>query len=164
MNKSKVHIKHGLILALIVIILSVIMNITGWYANDIASYSIYPAIIILIIIFCFQYKKVQDKAASFANIFAHGFKTACVAALMMIVWNLFSTKVLFKENADKIFEERKTEMIAQGADNSDVEKQAAFAQQNYVLLTISSTLLLYGVTGVVGSLLGAALAKKNKPD
>lgn len=164
MNKSKLHIKHGLILGLIVIIISAIMNITGWYTNDIASYAMYPVIIILIIIFCFQYKKIQKTVASFSNIFAHGFKTACVAALLMIAWNLLSTKIIFKENADKIFEERKTEMIAQGMKDADIEKQTAFAQQNYVLLTVSSTLLLYGVTGVVGSLLGAALAKKNKPD
>lgn len=164
MNKSKVHIKHGSILALILIILYVILNITGWYANDIASYSIYPGIIILIIVFCFQYKKVQEKVASFANIFAHGFKVACVAALLMIVWNILAAKIIFKENVDKIFEERKKEMIAQGMDKADLEKQVAFEQKNYVLLTISSTLFLYGVTGVVGSMLGAALAKKNKPD
>ncbi len=164
MNHTKVHIKHGVLLAIVVIIINVIMNLTGLYASDIVSYSLYPAIIILIIIACFHYKKIHRTGTGFANVFAHGFKTACVAALIMIGWNLLSTKIIFKENADKIFEDRKTEMVTQGLDKEMIEKQAAFAQENYVLLTISSTLLLYAVTGVVGSLLGAALAKNNKPD
>ena len=97
MDKSKVHIKHGLWIALIVICISVIVNIFGLYKIDAVSYSMYVVIIVLLIIFCFQYKNLNRSTAGFANIFAHGFKTACVTALIIIIWNLLSAKIIFKD-------------------------------------------------------------------
>lgn len=162
MKEKKLHIKHGLYIAIILIVISFITNVTGTYDNPFVSYLIYPIIIAGIIIFCWQYAKQNNKNKSFSNIFSHGFKTACVTALIMIVWNLFSSTVIFKDNTEKMMNERKNEMVLQGQDEVFVEKQQQFAKDNYFLLTISSTLLFYAITGVVGSILGASLAPKNK--
>lgn len=161
MNKrSGTHIRDGALLAVFLIVLAVIYHLTGVYGNNYLSYLIYPLIVIAVIFFCFNYAK-RTGNARFSDVFGYGFKAICVTALIMVAWNILASQVIFPEHTTRLIAERQKELIEVGVPREEVEQQFSFSKKYFNVLTISSTLFMYAISGIVGALLAASLVKKN---
>lgn len=78
----------GLVLALILIVLSVVINITD---SETTVWGRWLGIIILmggVIWACISFGKQNNNQVTFGNVFAHGFKTCAVATSLVILFTI----------------------------------------------------------------------------
>ncbi len=151
----------GLIISLVLIILSVI----GYIANmDQQSWYKWLSVLIFcvgIIYACINFGKQSDDNVTFGNAFAYGFKTSAVVTCIMIVF-LVVFILVFPEMKDKAMDiARKSMEEKQGMSAEQIETGLSFVRKSFMLFAILGSLFLYLVTGVIASLIGAAVTKKN---
>lgn len=156
--KETSHLSSGLNIAVILIVFSVILHFTNTYQDKMLNMLFYPIVILSMVLFCYIYGKKQKDKVSFNQIFSYGFKTICTTTLIMILWNILSMKYLFPEHTAQVMVQQAKEMQAQ--DSHIRANPFEPFQQHFYTFTMSSTLLMFAITGLVGALLGAALGKR----
>ena len=104
----------------------------------------------------------QSGTASFGEVFAHGFKTTALVAFVMAVFTFFAVKYIYPppsaaemESAVQALQQQGNMLAAEA--RQQAEKAAANRWVIYVSLSIFAAL----IPGVLGALLGGAIAKKN---
>lgn len=152
----------GLLISLFVIIVS----ITGYYTE--LSFKpwfgwIVNAVFFIAIIFaCVHFASQKQGYVTFGNVFLHGFKVTAVITIILLVYTLLAMTVLFPEMKEKIFEMQEAQMEERGMDSEQIEKGMSFMRKNFMVFMV--IFLLFGnlIIGCIASLIGAAVAKKNK--
>jgi hypothetical protein len=162
-NKVMSHLTKGLILSLILIVLNIVARVTK---SEQASWFTWVSNIILIagiIWACISYANDMNRAVTFGNVFAHGFKTTAVITVIMIVFTVIYFLVFpeIKEEA-MVLGRQKLEEQGQLTDDQ-IDTALGITQKFFLPITIGSIMLIYLFIGVCASLVGAALAKKNPP-
>ena len=157
-TKIMSHIAKGLILSLILIVISLaghLLNVDleswfGWTSG---------AIFLIGIIWGVNfYGKQMNNNVTFGNLFAHGFKITAVVICITFLYTLLSLYVLFPDSIDRIIEKS----IQQGKMTSDQYQQNAPTIKKIFTVTILAGSIFGGaVVGAIGSLIGAAITKKN---
>jgi predicted membrane channel-forming protein YqfA (hemolysin III family) len=154
----------GLLISLIFIVMSLVMLLTikdlkkqnelGWI-----SWILIPASIIWA---CIYYARQMDGNVTFGNVFAHGFKTSGVLALIMVAFTLLYVFVIVPDFKDQMMDISREEM-AKNPDLTEeqIEQAVGFTEKFFSLFVVLGALFTYLIFGVVGSLIGAAVAKKN---
>lgn len=152
----------GLILALIIIVFSVIMYITGQMTNKSLGYIQYLVIIGGLVWACLSFSKEMDGNVTFGNVFAHGFKTTAAMTVLVVIYTVLSVKLIFPDMIDIAISGARTEMEKQGKLTADqVEQGIEMTRKFFMPFMIGGTIISYAIIGALGSLLGAAFAKKN---
>ena len=160
-NKIMTHVTKGIILSLIV----VVIGIVGYMANiDTQSWYKWVSTVVIcigVIWACIYYAQQLDGRVTFGNIFAHGFKTSVVAALILVVYFVLATKVIFPGMKDRAMEAARQQMEKNDKLTEDQINQGIdIAKKFFMIIGIAGTILGTLITGVIGSLIGAAAAKK----
>lgn len=152
----------GLIISLALILTSVIIYIAGQTTNK--SLGWLNAVIIIggLIWACINYAKQSNGNVTFGNVFAHGFKTTAGFTVIFIIYSVIAAKFLFPEMIDQSMEQARIEMEKKGNLSEDqIEQGLSMAKRFFMPFLIGGTLVIFAIIGVVGSVLGAAFAKKN---
>jgi ammonia channel protein AmtB len=98
---------------------------------------------------------------TFGNVFSHGFKMSVVIALLVIVWVVLATTVIFPEMKEKALENAREKMEERGnLSDSQIEQGIEFTKKFFIPFTIGFILLGTIIFGAIASLIGAAVAKK----
>jgi hypothetical protein len=118
-------------------------------------------ITIAFIIVCVQFSKSQNGNITFGNVFAHGFKTSIVVALIMVVWMILKIKVIFPNWENEALQKSSLAMVKRGLSQEQIDNRIGFSRRYYMTFLIGSIILGYVIWGAISSLLGAAIAKKN---
>jgi len=160
MNK-KTHLSYAIITALAMIVYWVILYVTGQMFNKGLQWFSYLFYLAGIILACINFSKVNEGNVTYGNVFGAGFRTTALVSIIYFLWMLLAFKLIFPDLKDKMLEFTMQEMTKNGTSQDIIDKSMPFLTKYLTMIIIGST-LFYGVlAGVVFSLIGAAVAKKN---
>ena len=159
------HILKGAILGGISILFSVIIYVFNLYTTQWLSFLSYAIFIGGIIYGNILFANQNENNVTFGNIFAHGFKTTAVVIVITVLYTVLALYVLFPDMVDKIIEISRTAM-AKNPQMTDemIEQGIAMTKKLFLPFAIAGAIFFTGFFGAIGSLIGAAVAKKNPVD
>ena len=159
------HILKGAILGGISILFSIIIYVFNLYTTQWLSWISYAIFIGGIIYGNILFANQNDNNVSFGNIFAHGFKTTAVVIVITVLYTVLALYVLFPDMVDKIIEISRTEMAKNPKLTDEmIEQGIAMTKKLFLPFAIAGAIFGTGFLGAIGSLIGAAVAKKNPVD
>ena len=161
-NKITSHIVKGTILSGISIVLSVLIYVFNLYEITWLSWINYGILIGGLIYGAVLFSNQSDHNVSFGNIFAHGFKTTSVVIVITVLFTVLAIKFLFPDMVDKILEISRKQMEKNPQMTDEMIEQAVTMTKKFFLpFAIGGAIIGTGILGAIGSLIGAAVAKKN---
>src|SRR5687768_116540 len=154
------HFVAGLIIAAILIIYSTILNYMELFQNQALGWVSYFILIGGLILFVNLYGKAKNNQVTFGNLFSYGFKATAIITLIMILYIVIFF-MAFPEFKDKIMETAREGMEKQGKMTDDqIDQGLEMFERNFILFTGGGVLFMYLLLGAIGSLIGAAITKK----
>jgi hypothetical protein len=152
----------GLFISLILIVYSLIVYFTGQSTNRSLSWLQLVVLVGGLIYACTSFAKEKEGNVTFGNVFAHGFKANAAVIVIMVLYTVLATKFLFPEMIDMAMNQARADMEKRGnLSESDIENGLAFGKKFFIPFAIGGIVLGFGIVGAIGSLIGAAVAKKN---
>ncbi|MBC7652662.1 MAG: DUF4199 domain-containing protein [Deinococcales bacterium] len=152
----------GALLALVLIVFSLGSYFSGQSQNKSLSYIAFLLFAVAIILSCTYYSKQKNGNITFGNAFADGFKTTAAATAISLVYTYLALKFIMPDMIDMAIEDaRKTMDSNKNMTPEQVDKSMSMMQNYFVPFAIGGALFMYLLTGVIASLIGAAIAKKN---
>src|SRR4051812_28121091 len=152
----------GLVISLLIIVFSMVLYFTGQTANQTLGYLQYVILIGGIIWSCVTYAKQLNGNVTYGNVFAHGFKTTAVVIVLVTIYTILAIKVLFPDMLNIIIEQAKEKMRKQpNVTDEQIDTGIDFMKNNFMTFAIAGIIVLFGFVGLISSLIGAAIAKKN---
>jgi uncharacterized membrane protein YciS (DUF1049 family) len=150
----------GVLISLVVIILGIAGYFTGigfepWY-----NWVVNGILFIAIVIACIHYANQKDGYVTFGNVFSHGFKISAFVAIILVVYSVLSTTLLFPELKDKAIEMQRQRMEERGTSDDQIEQAMTFTKKYFMAFMIFGVMIGTIIFGVIASLIGAAIAKK----
>ena len=158
------HILKGAILGGISILFSIIIYVFNLYTTQWLSFLSYAIFIGGIIYGNILFANQNENNVTFGNIFAHGFKTTAVVIVITVLYTVLSL-FIFPDMVDKIIEISRTAM-AKNPQMTDemIEQGIAMTKKLFLPFAVAGAIFGTGFIGAIGSLIGAAVAKKNPVD
>ena len=154
------HLVAGLIIAAILIIYTTLLNYMGLFQNQSLGWVAYFILIGGLVLFVNLYGKAKNHQVTFGNLFSYGFKATSIITLIMILYIVIFF-MAFPEFKDKIVETAREGMEKQGNMTDDqIDQGLEMFERNFILFTGGGALFMYLVLGAIGSLIGAAITKK----
>ena len=159
------HILKGAILGGISILFSIIIYVFNLYTTQWLSWLSYAVLIGGIIYGNILFANQNNNDVTFGNIFAHGFKTTAVVIVITVLYTVLALYVLFPDMVDKIIEISRTEMAKNPKLTDEmIEQGITMTKKLFLPFAIAGAIFGTGFFGAIGSLIGAAVAKKNPVD
>lgn len=159
-KKITTHIAKGLIIGLAMVAIGLAFQIFDIYESWI-QWLVLALYCVAIIWACTSFAKEMDGDVTFGKVFGHGFRTAAIVTLIAIA-AFALTYLIMPEMKDKAMEKAREEMAKNPQMSEEtIEKALEWTGQNFVLFGIIGSLFSYAFFGVIASLLGGAVAKKN---
>lgn len=159
------HIIKGLALALVLIVLSIIghllnIDLESWFGW------ISIGIFMIAIIWSVNVYGVQmNNNVTFGNLFGHGFKVTAVAICITFLYTLLSIYILFPDSIERIMQKGIEKAIQEGKMTSDQAQQNSVMMKKIITVSIlAGSIFINALIGAIGSLIGAAITKKNPQD
>lgn len=149
----------GIILGLVLILTAAIIFILKIENKSIQW--VQNSIMVIGIILCVsQYAKQIDNNATFGDYFSHGFKIAALVTIIMIVYLLIFTNIFPEYKARTLEMARKQMEGNQKLSSDDMEKALSVTSKYFTLFLVLGALIWNLILGAIGSLIGAAINKK----
>jgi hypothetical protein len=159
------HIIKGAILGGISILFSIIIYVFNLYTNQWLNWLSYAILIGGIIYGNILFANQNENNVTFGNIFAHGFKTTAVIIVITVIYTLLALYVLFPDMVEKIIEMSRVEMEKNPKLTDEmIEQGITMTRKLFLPFAIAGAIFGTGFLGALGSLIGAAVAKKNPVD
>jgi len=159
------HIIKGAILGGISILFSIIIYVFNLYTTQWLNWLSYAILIGGIIYGNVLFANQNDNNVTFGNIFAHGFKTTAVIIIITVIYTLLALYVLFPDMVEKIIEMSRVEMEKNPKLTDEmIEQGITMTRKLFLPFAIAGAIFGTGFLGALGSLIGAAVAKKNPVD
>lgn len=156
------NITYGLIGALILCVLFALQ----WFAkiplDNVAFKWLPTAIFVLIIILgCINFSKINGADVTFGQIFGNGFKTT---AVITVIFALFFVVfiLLFPEYKEALLDSSMAQASNQGATPEQMAQSREMAEKFFLVGGLAGVIFINLLVGVLASLVGAAIAKKKK--
>ena len=154
------HLVAGLIIAAILVVYSILINYMDLSQNQTMGWISYIILLGGLILFVNLYGKAKNNQVTFGNLFSYGFKATAIITLIMVLFIVIFF-MAFPEFKDKIVEAAREGMEKQGKMTDDqIDQGMAMFEQNFILFSAGGALFMYLILGAIGSLIGAAITKK----
>jgi hypothetical protein len=162
-KKSTSPVLAGLTVSLILIVFNLVLYFTKLYTQSWVQWCALALLLGGIIWAVVNNANEKDHRVTFGNLFAFGFKVAAVITCIMLLYTVLSG-FLFPDVKEKIIEMSRQQALARpGADEDQVDKGMEIFAKNYTLFLVIGLIFWNLVIGVIASLIGAAVSKKNPP-
>lgn len=152
----------GLLIALIVIILGIAGYYTELGFSTWFQWVVNIIMLVAIIIACVHFANQKQNYVTFGNVFVHGFKISAVITIILLVYTLLAFNVLFPDMKEKIFEMQQKKMEESGVDGDKLEQATTMMKKYFMIFLVIGVIFGTLIWGCIGSLIGAAVAKKKK--
>jgi hypothetical protein len=154
----------GLIIFMFAAVYSLVINFGKLLGNQALAWVSYCIIILGIMLLVIKYANDNHGTLSFGNLFAYGFKTAATAAVLFIVFMLLFY-MLFPEYKEQMLDiaRQKALLSAKAEDKEKIEQGMEMFKRFFYVGLIAGIAFSYAIQGAIGSLIGAAISKKNQP-
>jgi len=153
-------ITKGLIIALLMIVSGLAFYFSGIDLNSPLRWLTYCIFVIGVILAIMQYGKQIDHNATFGNYFAHGFKISAAVTVIMIIYIVVFV-LLFPDFKEKALDEARKAMDARGGSEEQKVQAVEMTKKLFMVFLVAGTLIYNLIVGVIASLIGAAVTKKN---
>jgi uncharacterized membrane protein YciS (DUF1049 family) len=159
-KKVTTHFTKGLIIGLVMVAIGLVFQVMDIYEQWV-SWLVLGLYFIAIIWACISYAKDMDGDVTFGKVFSHGFKTAAIVALIGIA-SFVVTFLIMPEIKEKALEKARENMAQNPKMTEEMIDQAiSWTDKFFFLFGIIGSLFGYAFTGLIASLIGGAVAKKN---
>jgi hypothetical protein len=153
-------------IALITSLFLIIINLVIYVANQLTNRSLANIQLLIIgvvvVIGCIYYAKQMNGQVSYGNVFAHGFKITAGIAALLTIFSVIAIKFIYPEIVDISLNQARIEMEKTGKMTTDqIDSMLKITHDYFLSITIGSSIFFIALIGVVASLIGAGLAKKN---
>ncbi len=161
-SKPLTNINAGLILFMVLAVYTLILNLTNSQSNQALSWLSYLIVIGGIAIFVIRYAKDREGNVTFGNLFGYGFKICAILTIFYIAFMVLFY-LIFPEYKEQLLEVATQKAIerAGGADTENVSKGMEMFKRFFWVGLIAGIMFSFALLGAIGSLIGAALSKKN---
>jgi len=152
----------GLVISLITIAASIALQYAG--KTDDKGIGMIPVVLLLagIIWACISYSKQMDAQVTFGNVFYHGFQVAACVTIFMIIYTIFSVKILFPEQYEAGMAKARAQMEKDNKlTKAEIDDLMDKSKKFFVPLIMIGVIFLYGILGTIFALIGGLVAKKN---
>jgi hypothetical protein len=161
-NQVTTHIVKGLILSVISIAFSIVVYVFNLYDMSALSFVNYAIFIGGLVYGAVLYSNQNGHNVTFGNLFAHGFKTTAVVIVITSVYTILAFKVLFPDMLEKVLDLSKKKMLENPKMTDEMVEQAmSMTRKFFIPFALGGAVIGTGILGAIGSLIGAAVAKKN---
>ncbi|HEV8270532.1 MAG TPA: DUF4199 domain-containing protein [Chitinophagaceae bacterium] len=155
------HFVAGLIIGVALILYSLILNFTGKGQDKTLGWIAYLLFIAGLIMFINMYGNAKNNEVTFGGLFSYGFKTTAIATLIIVLCLVVVISVM-PEFKQKILDAMRKGMEDQGKmDDDKIDQFVNSFSKNFMLIIVGGALFMYLITGIIASLIGAAITKKN---
>ena len=151
----------GVIISLFLIVFALVIQFLNLSRNKGLSSIQFIILFAGIIWSAISFAKQMNGNVTFGNVFVHAFKTAAAVTAIMVVYTIISIKFISPEIINQAMEEARTQMEAKNMSDDQIDTAINFTKKFFVPLTAGGILLFFLLGGVIASLIGAAVAKKN---
>jgi hypothetical protein len=154
--------QKGLLIALPLVVFAIVITILKLEANQ--ALGIVPILLMLagIVWACISYSNQMQGNVTFGNVFGHGFKASAVIAAIMGLWVAISLGLIFPESLDRAMDLQREAMQKKGdVPDEQIEQAMRIGKKMALPMGTIFSVIIYLIIGALGSLLGAAVAKKN---
>lgn len=161
-NKVLTNLNAALILFLLMVIYTLIINFGGYQDNMQMSWISYIIVVVGLMVLVIKYSKDMQGNVTFGNLFAYGFKTTAILIILFIAFTILFY-LIFPEYKLRVLEIMKENTLknATPENREQAEKGVEIIQKFFWVSMIAGILISFAILGAVGSLLGAALSKRN---
>ena len=161
-NKITTPVVKGLIISLVLIVIGLGIYFGGLMQNKSVGFLQYIVLIGGVIWGCIIYANQMEHNVTYGNVFAHGFKITAVITVIMIIYTVLALSFLFPEMKDIALQQARENMEKSGnITDEQVDKALGLTSKFFTTFAIAGILVGFLVIGLVSSLIGAAVAKKN---
>jgi len=156
------HIVKGITLSVISIVFSVIVSVFNLYEIQSLIYLNYAIFLVGLIYGAILYSNENKNQVTFGNIFAHGFKTTAVIIVITSLYTVLAVKFLFPESIDiSLRISRKGMESNPNIPKESIDQNLNLVRNYFIPLTLGISMVVLAFLGLIASLIGAAVAKKN---
>ena len=156
------HIVKGITLSVISIVFSVIVSVFNLYEMQSLTYLNYAIFLVGLIYGAILYSNENKNQVTFGNIFAHGFKTTAVIIVITSLYTVLAVKFLFPESIDiSLRISRKGMESNPNIPKESIDQNLNLVRNYFIPLTLGLSMVFLAFLGLIASLIGAAVAKKN---
>lgn len=159
-QKVTTPVVKGIIISLILIVIALGLQFAGLSQNKGLGSISFIVLIGGIIWACISYAKQMDGNVSFGNTFAHGFKTTAVITILMVAFTAIIMTFL-PEIKEQALDQAMKDMEGKNMSDDQIETGMNLTKKYMMVFLIGGILFIYLVIGLISSLIGAAVAKKN---
>jgi len=158
-EKKQTHVIYGLISGIGMVILGVVFYLLGLSLKPGIQYALYLPFLVGVLLNAMAYSKANDAQVTFGNVFGSCFKVAIIATLILVVWSVVSM-FIFPNMKEMIFQSIQERMAQQKMSDEQIDKVIAWYRRNWTTFLIAGSLIGGMFMGLLFSLLGGAIAKK----
>jgi hypothetical protein len=155
------HFVAGLIIGAVLIIYSLALNFAGKGQDRTLGWIAYLLFVVGLIVFINLYGNAKNNEMTFGGLFSYGFKATAIATLLIVICLVIVISIMpdFKQ---KILDAMRQGMEDQGKlDDDKIDQTVKMFSKNFILFVVGGALFMYLLFGVIASLIGAAITKKN---
>ena len=161
MNKKQTHLAYGFITGLVTVVISAVLLVTKMNTNKYLSFIGFAVFLVGIIMNGIAFSKANNADVTFGQVFGSCFKATAIVALVSVAWAVISIFV-FPNMVDENIDKARADMVAQGKMSEEqIEMAMGMTKKFFKPLMIGGAVFGTLLFGVIFSLIGAAVAKKN---
>lgn len=151
----------GTLIALVLIVIGLATYFTGQTQNKAVGSIGMILYLVAIAYSTILYAKQKNGNVTFGNAFADGFKTSAAATALFVVYTFLAFKFIMPDVVDISMEEARKNMVEKKMSQEQIDAAIAMTQKFFIPFAIGGALFVYLIVGLIASLIGAAIAKKN---
>lgn len=161
-RKPLSHITVGLILAgLLIVVSSIVSIMSGGNTNPGGGWMSYIIIIGGLAFFVNRHGNANENRLQFGELFSYGFKSTTMMTLVFVIFVVILS-FASPELKEKAIEEARANMEKNSQfSETEIETGLTIVKKYFWVLAVGGTVLSFAIIGAIGSLIGAAITKKN---
>lgn len=160
-NKKTSHLVAGGVLSGFLILYSVVLMVLEQFENTSLSWISYGIMALILTYFIRQHGKENEYKLSFGALFSYGFKASAFTTIILLAFQVVFN-MAFPEMREKILQIAMEKMSQDPRVTEEaMDMGVAFLKKTFWPLVIAGTLFSTLFFGAIGSLIGAAITRKN---
>ncbi|NIJ51436.1 DUF4199 domain-containing protein [Dyadobacter arcticus] len=163
-STARVALKYGILGAVVIMVYTTIINISGFSQNKILSSLSFLFMIIAIVLAMKNFREQSKGFMSYGEGLGLGTLTSAVLGLLSSAFTMFYVQFIDDTLLAQALDKVREDMESRGKDDSEIEMAMELSQKLMSpAIVFPASILVYVITGFVISLVAAAIIRREKP-
>ena len=159
-TRKQTHIQYGFITGLAVVILGAIMEVAKISDNPGMQWIGMLIMLVGLILNAQAYSKANDANITFGQAFGSSFKATAIIALVVALWTVIAF-MAFPGMEARLLEKAQNDMMDKKMSEEQIDMAMNMTRKYFKVFGVAGALFGTLFFGAIGSLIAAAIAKKN---